>query len=197
LYVNVLYGLFSVQERGMLREIDVAALFYRKLHPHETYSHMADLLGVSKSAAFNASRRLEAAGLLHALPDGEQSVASGPAFEFLGFGLPYLCRAEPRRRARGVPTATRAIGEGAATLAAPEELVWPSPLGSTIGFAVEPLAPGAPRTPQLDPALYRLLALADVLRVGDAREREWARGLLADELGVVPLRRVDVGSISR
>ena len=42
------------------------------------------------------------------------------------------------------------------------------------GRAIEPLRGGAPIAVQLDKELYALLALVDVLRVGRAREREYA-----------------------
>ena len=182
-----------------LRQQDIAALLYRIRHPAESYAHMAELLGMSKSAVFGASRRLEGAGLLHTMPDGTQEVARGSAFEFVAHALPYALRAEPGRRARGVVTAHHALADLAlaanaggttdaiSTDARPipgEVLVWPSAVGSGLGLALEPLAPGAPTLPHRDPWLYRLFALVDVLRTGDAREREWARGVLASELGV-------------
>ena len=42
--------------------------------------------------------------------------------------------------------------------------------------------PAAPDISFRDPDLYRLLALVDALRAGDAREREIARALIAESL---------------
>jgi hypothetical protein len=60
---------------------------------------------------------------------------------------------------------------------APEGLsmVWPSRLGSVPGLGIKPLVPAAPDTALRDPVLYQLLALVDALRMGDVREREYAR----------------------
>jgi hypothetical protein len=42
--------------------------------------------------------------------------------------------------------------------------------------------PAAPDISFRDPSLYRLLALVDALRMGDAREREIARALIAESM---------------
>lgn len=61
-------------------------------------------------------------------------------------------------------------------------VVWPSVDGQHRGAAIEPLYAGAPGTLRHNPELYDLLTLVDALRIGRARERLRARGLLQDQL---------------
>lgn len=80
--------------------------------------------------------------------------------------------------ARSWPAAARWLppGEGA--------WVWPHPLGQGQGQGVEPLHPGVPYAATRDAVLHEMLALVDVLRVGDEGERHGAahglRGLIDD-----------------
>jgi hypothetical protein len=50
------------------------------------------------------------------------------------------------------------------------------------GQSIIPLFPGAPLLAVDNPALYDLLALIDALRVGTARVRTIAAGLLGDRI---------------
>jgi hypothetical protein len=96
--------------------------------------------------------------------------------------VPYAFPAETVPRARGFPTGFSAPplrSEGPDDALA---MVWPSRLGSSVGIGVHPLGPAAPEISFRDPRLYRLLALVDALRLGDAREREIARGLMVESL---------------
>jgi hypothetical protein len=52
--------------------------------------------------------------------------------------------------------------------------VWPSETGDTVGLKLNPIHRAVPVAVADDPTLYRLLALIDALRVGRAREREFA-----------------------
>jgi len=56
--------------------------------------------------------------------------------------------------------------------------VWPDSNGKIKGRAIEPLHAGAPLVARTDKELYAMLALVDVLRVGRAREREFAEAEL-------------------
>jgi len=60
----------------------------------------------------------------------------------------------------------------------PIPLIWPSELGTVKGESLFPLYSTVPRAVQHDPALHRLLALIDVVRVGDAKDRKLATDLL-------------------
>lgn len=60
--------------------------------------------------------------------------------------------------------------------------VWPYPGGKIRGPALLPLYPKLPYAALTDPVFYELLALFDALRMGQARERELASGLLEERL---------------
>ncbi len=63
--------------------------------------------------------------------------------------------------------------------------VWPDMDGKVKGRAIEPLHSGVPKAVQTDQQLYALLALVDVLRVGRAREREFAEAELQKRIAYV------------
>ncbi len=171
--------LFLVREQNMLKPADIAVLLYLYLHPRETYAHMAATLGVSTSTCHAAVGRLLRSGLVHRTGRDDRKVAVAPMLEFLQFGVPYAFPPETVSRARGIPTGIAAYSAARHSTVADEvHAVWPSPLGRATGTGVRPLVPGAPNTATLDPALYDLLVLVDALRLGDARERDTARGEL-------------------
>lgn len=58
--------------------------------------------------------------------------------------------------------------------------VWPHPEGTTRGAALLPLYGKLLLAASEDPPFYELLALFDVLRIGQARECEMARELLEE-----------------
>jgi hypothetical protein len=166
--------------------MDVGALLAIYLNPGSSFGALAEGLGVSKSSAHAAIARLLRSGLASRIERRGVRAAPGPMRDFLQFGVPYAFPAETVPRARGIPT-----GFSAPSLrsAGPEEalpLVWPSRLGNSVGVGVHPLVPAAPDISFRDPRLYRLLALVDALRLGDAREREIARELIVQSLAEVP-----------
>jgi len=63
--------------------------------------------------------------------------------------------------------------------------VWQSADGKTRGPSLVPLYGAAPRAALEDEHLYRSLALVDVLRLGELRERRLAQGLLDETLSGV------------
>lgn len=163
----------------MLRPADIATLLYLRRHPADTYSAMAERLGISKSTAHESVARLIKSRLAHASREAMAIVADGPAFDFLAFGVPFAFVPDTVPQARGIVTGLHALPSDATSAAL--ALVWPSRLGDARGIGVAPLVPAAPDLPHRDPPLYRMLALVDALRLGDAREREIARELLRAE----------------
>jgi hypothetical protein len=62
--------------------------------------------------------------------------------------------------------------------------VWPHIKGKQRGPLLRPLHVGAPEAALRDHRLHRLLALTDLLRIGQARERRVAKRLLETELKI-------------
>lgn len=144
-----------------------------------TYPLLAEALGMSLASVHESTKRTIAAGLVNAR---ERRIISPALEEFLVHGLRYSFSPERGRIARGMPTAG-AAPIFRAQLAMPEAaLVWPHATGTVRGESLTPLYPSVPDAASRDEKLYALLAVADALRVGTAREREVAAGVLKELL---------------
>jgi hypothetical protein len=79
----------------------------------------------------------------------------------------------------GVPTSrwAPAVARLAGPLPDSVPLVWPGG-GETRGESVSPVYPTAPGAALRDPVVYELLALVDLVRVGDAPDRRVAAELI-------------------
>ncbi len=138
-----------------------------------TYAGLAAELGLSQSEVHAAVQRNAVAGLLNL---DDRRPLPGPAMEFLCHGLQYVFPAVRGEPTRGLPTA-HAAPVMAGAFAATEELppVWPyAGEGAVRGITFEPLYGKVPIAAIKDRRLYDLLALADALRGGRARERRYA-----------------------
>jgi hypothetical protein len=161
-----------------LRPHDVVVALQLALTPGAPYRALALAVGLSQGEVHNAVKRLAFARLVR--PD-TRAVHRGALLEFLAAGVPYAFPAEPGPDTRGVPTA-HAAPPLASEFPDVAAVVWPAAEGQRRGAAVEPLYAGAPGTFRSNRELYELLALVDALRVGRARERRRAKGLLQDRL---------------
>ncbi|RMG58081.1 MAG: hypothetical protein D6717_03545 [Gammaproteobacteria bacterium] len=95
--------------------------------------------------------------------------------EFLVHGVKYAF--PPDRGALTMGVATGHAGpHGMGETWQVEEIppVWPHPHGKQRGYAFSPLYPSVPEAASEDPRLYQLLALTDILRDEQARERNQA-----------------------
>jgi hypothetical protein len=104
--------------------------------------------------------------------------------ELLVHGVKYMFPPVRGGETRGVPTAWAAPplrDEFAESSELPP--VWPYPLGKVRGIALEPLHDSVREISRRDPALTELLVLTDGIRLGDARVRGVAEGLLRTRVG--------------
>jgi MarR family len=165
----------------MLKGEDIVVLLKLTADPPSwTVRSLEAELGIPRSVIQRSLVRLEQAGLLER---GRRRANTGRADEFLGHGLRYVFPPVRGGETRGVPTAW-AAPPLRDKLADSGELppVWPDPLGSVRGIALEPLHDSAPGISRRDPALAELLALTDGIRLGDARVRGLAEELLRARL---------------
>ena len=164
----------------MLKSQDVMVSLLLAVHPQNAWSFplIAEITGLSPSAAFRAVQRLRASGLV--VPDGFR-VFEERLVNFLEHGVPYAFAAAPGKLARGVPTA-HAAPPLSEHISATNAVVWAYAKGSVRGESLTPLAPTAPEAAQRDEALYRVLALVDALRIGRPREQKLAMRLLKEAL---------------
>ena len=135
-------------------------------------AQLAGDVGLSPSQTHLSLKRLERARLL----DAE---TGRPVFraveEFLVHAVKYVFPAARGEVTRGLPTAY-AAAPLKSHIASGADLppVWPHPEGTVRGVTLEPVHRTAPGAAAKDPTVYKLLALADAIRDGRARERTLA-----------------------
>jgi hypothetical protein len=137
-----------------------------------SYPSLASALGMSASEVHSAVRRASESGLMNSATKRPNRPA---LVEFLAHGLRYVFPAQRGGITRGIPTAHAAppLKDLIASGGEPAP-VWPDPEGEVRGEELRPLYKSAPGAARRDPALYELLALADAVRGGRARERALA-----------------------
>ncbi len=168
-----------------LKPQDLLVLLKAVAHPPQrwTYAALGEALTMSASETHASVKRALASGLAVAPARGEWSPVRPNLLEFILHGVRYIWPATPGPVKRGVPTAFGAEPLASLMTAAPGEApVWAHPTGSAKGPTLSPLYRTAPQAALADPALHRLLALLDALRMGRARERGLAAELMEAEL---------------
>jgi len=140
-----------------------------------TYQRLSVELSLSQSEAHAGVKRAVAARLM-----SDTTAVGGrpvpPALvEFLVHGVRYAYPPKRGGLSRGMPTGYAAPPLDK-VIVQPDEPppVWPCAEGTVRGYAFEPLYPSVPAAAARDAQLYELLALADVIRDGRARERSLA-----------------------
>ena len=148
-----------------------------------TYAALGEALSMSASETHACVKRAVASGLAVATSRTEWSPVRPNLLEFMLHGVRYIWPATPGPVKRGVPTAFGVEPLAGQLNAAPGEApVWAHPEGKAKGPTLPPLYRTAPQAALADPALHRLLALLDALRIGRARERSLAAALMKAEL---------------
>jgi hypothetical protein len=164
----------------MLKSQDLVVACVLMLHPARAWSYaaLAEATCLSQSAVFRALERLRSSQLV--APGGFR-VFDERLLRLVEHGVPYVYAVAPGKLARGMPTAHSAapLNEH---ISASRALVWPTAKGTLRGESVAPLAPSAPQAAEKDPALYRVLALIDAIRMGRPREQQLAVRLLKEEV---------------
>ena len=140
---------------------------------------LAGSLSISVGETHAAIERGKSSGLL-GTPRCRLNVGKRKLFDLLTVSVPQVYYAIRGSVETGVPTAMHAeplkgVFSGDSR---PIPLVWPSPAGVVRGESLVPLYPTVPRAVEHDPDLHRVLALVDVVRVGDAKDRRLATDLL-------------------
>jgi len=131
---------------------------------------LAHSLKMSQSEVSQSVARSRYAGLLD---DKGKKVMRQALYDFLQYGLAVVFPVKPGAVVRGIPTAhsttplDKHISDG-------EDYVWPFAKGKIRGHGITPLYATVPQAALDDEQLHALLALADALRVGKAREKNIA-----------------------
>jgi len=137
-----------------------------------SYPALSHELCMSASEVHAGVKRAAAARLMDM--DRKIPVKSN-LLEFLLHGVKYAYPPDRGGITRGMPTgyAAQPLSE---LIMQPDEPppVWPDPQGKVRGYEFSPLYSSVPHACKVDPKLYELLALADAIRDGSARERKIA-----------------------
>ena len=131
---------------------------------------LARTLKMSQSEVSQSAARSRYAGLLD---DSGKIVMRQALFDFLQYGLAVVFPVKPGAVVRGIPTAHSAIPLKEKIISS-EDYVWPFANGNVRGHGITPLFATVPLAVMEDEQLHALLALADALRVGRAREKNIA-----------------------
>ena len=132
---------------------------------------LAQELNMSQSEISQALQRAKYAQLVDFSGKKVNRIAF---YEFLIHGLPFVFPQRLGAIVRGIATAHAAAPLNL-MINTTEVYVWPYAKGNTRGQAVLPLYSSAIEASLKDTALYELLAMVDVLRVGSTREKEIAK----------------------
>lgn len=164
----------------MLQPSDTVVLFaVQQSEDGWTLRSLAARLGVQHSKVQRALQRLAEVGIY----DGaRRRLVPHTTEEFLLHALPYLHPIREGALVRGVPTAWGAAPLSDEIQSDAPPPVWPDPHGVVRGPAVVPLDDRLPQLATDWPRVAELAALADALRLGDARVRSAARRLLLEAL---------------
>lgn len=132
---------------------------------------LASELFISASEISESLNRSSIAGLIDATK--KKKVYRKSLMEFIEHGIHYVFPALPGSLVNGLYTAhSHAFMQQHFT----SELnyVWPEPRGGVRGLSIETFYKDQIKAARKDPALYLMLALIDVIRVGRVREKQIA-----------------------
>jgi hypothetical protein len=149
-----------------------------------TYAGLAGAVEISVSEVHDSLKRCRLAQLVVSVRDGE-IVSKKHFHDLLVFAVPRIFYAVRGGLEIGWPTAFHLpalLGEfdglRGVSLKTSLPTVWPDPKGPVRGESLLPLYPTVPLAAQKDVLLYELLALADVIRLGDIKYKKKAAELL-------------------
>jgi hypothetical protein len=146
------------------------------------YRELGQQMRLSQFEAHAATQRLLAARLVVEV-EGVIRPVTAVLQPFMLYGAPYAFPPVRGEMTIGFPTAYGVSPLKEKVMFSDENPpVWPHPEGTHRGLTLQPLYESLPLAAQDDKALYELLALLDALRIGQARERELAAGLLQERL---------------
>jgi len=153
-----------------------------------TYAILSDELGISTGEIHNAFERCRRAQLVVTVRD-EEVVSKKHFCDLLVHAVPRIFYAMRGGLETGMPTSIHAPSlRGRFDNLLPEfakgilPSIWATPGGSVRGESISPLYPSAPEAASKDPLLYELLALVDVVRIGDTRSRNAAVAILEKKI---------------
>lgn len=149
-----------------------------------TYRTLASQLFISLGETNKAVKRAVAAGLLINRGNRNVRVNRQTLVDFISYGVKVSFFTERGRVVRGIPTAYAApVFNEIFASSSNMPTVWPCARGTVKGVAIDPLYQSVTKAVMIDAWLYKQLALIDIYRIGNAREREAAQPFILELLG--------------
>jgi len=148
-----------------------------KRNKSETLRDWSARTGLSKTSLERCLKRLKISGFVLETVNGNKVVFKNVE-EFILHGFKYVFPIKRGGLGRGVLTGIEASSLSNEFVKAEYPLVWPHYKGTEKGYIVSPLHEKVPELvilEKMDKDLYEMLALLDVLRVGQMREQEAAK----------------------
>ena len=166
-----------------------------------TYSGLSGELGISLSETYNSFERCCLAQLIVTVRD-RRVVSKRHFYELLAVAVPRIFYAARGGLEVGLPTSVHAPALRSKFEGVPGAIptVWPCdysadkevgkeyqrensrPLLRVRGESISPIYPSVPEAAAQDSLLYELLALVDVVRIGDTRSRNLAVAILEKKI---------------
>lgn len=131
---------------------------------------LSSKLFISASEISESLNRSTIAGLLN---PQDRSVNREAFLKFLEFGLPYVFPAQLGSVMQGLYTA-HSESSLYLSFSSEEKLVWADDQGKERGQSILPLYPTVVKAVKKDRILYKLLALCDIIRIGDVSDKNKA-----------------------
>jgi len=163
-----IYNIIMKTHNGMRPQDVVILLQLHLMNSKDLF--FADISRSLNISASEVSESLERSRLARLVSDDKHELYKASFLEFLLFGLKYVFPASPGAMVRGLATAHSAPPLNSIIISQNDLFVWATPKGTVRGQSIIPLYKTVPEASLKDSRLYELLALADAIRVGRARE---------------------------
>lgn len=151
---------------------------------HYTFRALGASLGLSPSAVSNSLKNSYSIGLLQ-----DNKINRKNLLEFIIYALRYVFPAKLGTLTRGIATCIHTL-RGSGLLSAGDLIyVWPCQYAKRTGLSFEPLYKTVPQAIETDLLLYELLICVDSIRIGRARERNFAISHLKKSFSIIPICR--------
>lgn len=158
-----------MRKHNGMRPQDIVILLKITTFPENAGWKMMDLVSSLYLSQSEISESLNRSSLAGLIDFRKKKVMRLSLVEFLEHGIHYVFPQHPGALVRGIPTAHSHPAMKKKIISS-EDYVWPDANGKVRGQAIEPLAKSVVKAVRQDEALYKLLALVDVIRVGKTRE---------------------------
>ncbi len=158
---------------------DVLLLLKISINSELSQVNLSRELSISQSEVSFGKRRLQNVGLLNL----DNDISLEKTLEFLFYAVSYICPFELGPPVVGIPTVfSYKKFNNLFNAKNSEYYAWPHVSGKKRGTYVHPIHHSVADACLIDSDLYELCAALDMIRMGRARERDWATKFISKKL---------------